>query len=107
MYFFLGGTEAVCSRVPKCQPQDLISFFYLSQLVSMQLIFFLAMTKYQDVQHRAQDEIDAVVGNRLPTFEDLRNLPYVRAIMKETLRWRAVAPSSTCFLVSHTIWPRN
>jgi cytochrome P450 len=73
----------------------------------MQLIFFLAMTKYQDVQHRAQDEIDAVVGNRLPTFEDLRNLPYVRAIMKETLRWRVVAPSSTCFLVSQTIWPRN
>jgi cytochrome P450 len=64
----------------------------------MDLIFFLAMAKHQNVQHRAQAEIDAVVGiNRLPTFEDLQNLPYVRAIVKETLRWQVVAPSSISF----------
>lgn len=62
----------------------------------MELIFFLAMAKHQDIQHRARDEIHAVVGSdRLPTFEDLPQLPYVHAIMKETLRWQAVAPSST------------
>ncbi|KIM79034.1 hypothetical protein PILCRDRAFT_574370 [Piloderma croceum F 1598] len=63
-------------------------------LVSMELIFFLAMAKYQNVQHKAQREIHAVIGsNRLPKFEDLHDLPYVHAIMKETLRWQAVAPS--------------
>ena len=47
------------------------------------------------MQRRAQAEIDAVVGrNRLPTFADAPRLPYVRAIMKEILRWRPVAPFS-------------
>ncbi|KAJ7227468.1 cytochrome P450 [Mycena pura] len=41
---------------------------------------------------KAQKELDAVVGHdRLPTFEDYDDLPYVRAIMNETLRWRPVA----------------
>ncbi|KAJ6552210.1 hypothetical protein DFH09DRAFT_925352, partial [Mycena vulgaris] len=41
----------------------------------------------------AQREIDAVVGHdRLPNFEDKDSLPYIRAIIKETLRWRPVSP---------------
>ncbi|EGS17163.1 uncharacterized protein CTHT_0064770 [Thermochaetoides thermophila DSM 1495] len=41
---------------------------------------------------KAQEELDLVVGpDRLPTFDDLRNLPYIRAIVAETLRWRPVA----------------
>lgn len=32
------------------------------------------------------------MGNdRLPTFEDLPRMPYVRAVASETLRWRPVA----------------
>jgi cytochrome P450 len=86
-------------EVLKYQP-TISNFIFLPQLVSMELIFFLAMTMHQDIQQRAQAEIDAVVGsNRLPTFEDLHDLPYVHAIMKETLRWQAVAPSSTSFRV--------
>lgn len=41
---------------------------------------------------KAQKELDAVVGpDRMPTFDDLENLPYIRAIASETLRWRPVA----------------
>ncbi|KAF7302672.1 Cytochrome P450 [Mycena chlorophos] len=41
---------------------------------------------------KAQAELDAVVGpNRMPDFSDLESLPYVRAIVNETLRWRPVA----------------
>ena len=29
--------------------------------------------------------------DRLPTFEDMANLPYVNAIASETLRWRPIA----------------
>ena len=55
--------------------------------------FLLACVKFG---HRfipkAQEELDLVVGpDRLPTFDDLRNLPYIRAIVAETLRWRPVA----------------
>ena len=42
--------------------------------------------------HKAQQEIDSVVGNeRLPTWEDQQDLPYVRAVIAETLRWRPIA----------------
>jgi cytochrome P450 len=51
------------------------------------------MRLYPHVMKKAQAEIDAVVGrDRLPMFEDQNDLPYVRAIVKEVLRWRPVAP---------------
>lgn len=46
-----------------------------------------------EAMKKAQKEIDAVVGcGHLPTFEDESSLPYVTAIVKETLRWRDVVP---------------
>ena len=51
------------------------------------------MTLYPEVQVRAQEEIDRVVGHdRLPDFGDRDNLPYVEALLMETLRWHPVAP---------------
>jgi cytochrome P450 len=29
-----------------------------------------------------------MVGDRIPVFEDLVNIPYIRCIMKEVWRWR-------------------
>jgi cytochrome P450 len=55
--------------------------------------FFLAMVVYPEVQHRAQAELDAVVGrDRLPAFSDREHLPYVKAVMSECLRWLPVLP---------------
>ncbi|KAH7374847.1 cytochrome P450 [Plectosphaerella cucumerina] len=55
--------------------------------------FFLAMILFPDVQKKAQEEIDRVVGaDRLPTTDDRSALPYVEAIVKEVLRWHPVAP---------------
>ncbi|KAF2425530.1 cytochrome P450 [Tothia fuscella] len=55
--------------------------------------FLLAMTLYPDVQAKAQAEIDQVIGpSRLPTFSDRDNLPYMDAIVRETVRWHTVAP---------------
>ena len=51
------------------------------------------MVLYPDVMRKAQHENDVVVGSgRLPTFDDIPNLPYVRPIVMEVLRWRTVAP---------------
>ncbi|KAJ5647166.1 cytochrome P450 [Penicillium lividum] len=50
--------------------------------------FFEAMLQFPDVQKKAQKEIDDVVGDRIPVFEDLESIPYVRCIMKEVWRWR-------------------
>jgi cytochrome P450 len=49
----------------------------------------LAMVAFPEVQRRAQAELDAVVGReRLPTYADAPRLPYMRAIIKEVIRWR-------------------
>ena len=54
------------------------------------------MALHPEVAKKAQAEIDAVVGNdRLPTFEDRADLPYVDALSKEVLRWNAVTPTGT------------
>ncbi|KPM36011.1 O-methylsterigmatocystin oxidoreductase [Neonectria ditissima] len=61
--------------------------------VSALACFFLAMTIFPEVQEKAQEEIDRVVGqDRLPTSADRHNLPYVEATVKEVLRWHPVAP---------------
>jgi cytochrome P450 len=53
----------------------------------------LAMLAYPATQARAQAELDTVVGrSRLPTFADYSHLPYIRAMVKEIIRWRTVAP---------------
>ncbi|KAI0043718.1 cytochrome P450 [Auriscalpium vulgare] len=56
-------------------------------------IFFLAMFQNPEVQRKAQEEIDRVVGHgRLPDYADQPDLPYITAVMKESLRWHAAAP---------------
>ncbi len=47
----------------------------------------LAMSLHPEVQARAQADLDRIVGDRLPTIEDMSSLPYIMAIVKETLRW--------------------
>ena len=57
------------------------------------ITFILAMILYPDVQRKAKAEIDQIVGNsRLPNFSDEGALPYVEAVLKETLRWHPVTP---------------
>lgn len=59
-------------------------------------VFLLAIALHPEVQARAQEEIDRVVGaHRLPDFVDRDRLPYVTAIMKEILRWHPPAPTGT------------
>lgn len=56
--------------------------------------FIRAMTLFQSVQEKAQAEIDKVVGSgRPPTFGDQADLPYLHAVILETLRWNPVATS--------------
>ncbi|KAF7760416.1 hypothetical protein Agabi119p4_11092 [Agaricus bisporus var. burnettii] len=57
-------------------------------------VFFLAMRLYPEVQRKGQAELDQVLNRRLPELNDSPNLPYINAIVKETLRWHPVAPFS-------------
>ena len=51
------------------------------------------MTLYPEVQKRAQEELDAVVGTqRLPFLTDKPNLPYLRALVLELHSWQPLGP---------------
>lgn len=55
--------------------------------------FVQAILVFPDVQARAQEGLDRVVGpNRLPTMDDGPNLPCIRACVKESLRRMSIAP---------------
>jgi len=63
------------------------------------------MVAFPEAQRRAQAELDAVVGrDRLPTFSDAPHLPYIHAIVRETLRWRPVAPLGVPHVATHEDW---
>ncbi|KAF9458366.1 cytochrome P450 [Collybia nuda] len=69
--------------------------------VSAVHFFFLAMAMYPGVQRKAQAEIDSIVGlNRLPDYNDRDSLPYINALVKETMRWQSVAPLATSHVCS-------
>ncbi|RFU29308.1 hypothetical protein B7463_g7033, partial [Scytalidium lignicola] len=55
--------------------------------------FIKAMALFPDAQRAAQRELDKVVGDKLPEFEDFDNLPYIRCVIKESLRWMPTAIS--------------
>ena len=55
--------------------------------------FFFAMSHNPDVQRKAREELDAVIGpSRLPCLADRESLPFVNAVVKEILRWHCAAP---------------
>ena len=77
-----------------------------SETTSSTLMWWtLAMVAFPQVQRRAQAELDAVVGcTRLPTFADAPHLPYVRAIIKEVLRWRPPVPLGVLHKATEDDW---
>ena len=49
------------------------------------------MMLHPEWQEKVQEEVDRVVGpDRLPTFADVPNLPTVRAVVKEDIRYRSI-----------------
>ncbi len=61
--------------------------------------WLLAMLVYPTIQARARAELDEVVGRaRPPTSADVPFLPYIRAMVKEILRWSSPVP----FGVAHS-----
>jgi len=63
------------------------------QVAEALLWFFLAMVAFPEKQRKCQEELDAVVGrSRMPVVDDGDNLPYMRATVRELLRWRPISP---------------
>ncbi|EMD63840.1 hypothetical protein COCSADRAFT_90707 [Bipolaris sorokiniana ND90Pr] len=55
--------------------------------------FIIALINYPGIQRKAQKEIDTVVGpDRWPRLKDYENVPYIRAIVDEVIRFKPSAP---------------
>jgi cytochrome P450 len=76
--------------------KDVAGTFYFAAndtTVAAVTSFFLAVLVYPEVQMRAQEELDRVVGRgRLPEYSDKDQLPYLNGIIRECLRWLPVIP---------------
>ncbi|KAF2856684.1 cytochrome P450 2E1 [Plenodomus tracheiphilus IPT5] len=55
--------------------------------------FCLAMAYYPQFLPMLHEELDRVCGDRLPRSEDRPNLPFLRAIIRECIRWRPPVPT--------------
>ena len=67
--------------------------------------WILAMTLNPDTMKKAQEEVDRVVGSdRLPDFDDEKDLPYIKAMVKEVLRWRPVNKFGMFHATSEDDW---
>ncbi|TFK27935.1 cytochrome P50 [Coprinopsis marcescibilis] len=64
--------------------------------------FLYAMSTHQSIQRKAQEEIDREVDmGRLPNFDDRQRLPYVNAVVKESMRWITVGPFAFPHALAH------
>ncbi|KAM5539417.1 hypothetical protein V8D89_006869 [Ganoderma adspersum] len=81
--------QNVCAAIYSGESPSIIG----EQTFSVLCSFFMAMALHPDEQKKAQAELDAVVGpSRLPNLNDMDKLPYVNAVIKETLRWHVPTP---------------
>ncbi|KAH9475493.1 Cytochrome P450 monooxygenase COX2 [Psilocybe cubensis] len=65
----------------------------LKKTISSSGTFFCQMALHPEIQRKAQEELDRVVGSkRLPTLDDRKSLPYLEAIYRELLRFKPPLP---------------
>lgn len=65
------------------------------------------LTKNPEIVRRAREEIDAVIADRVPTYEDVQRLPFVRLIVAETLRLYPAPPLLIRRLLEDTELPKG
>ncbi|KAF8217153.1 CYP63 cytochrome P450 monooxygenase-like protein [Mycena galopus ATCC 62051] len=67
-------------------------------------IYFFTM--YPDICARVREEVLAHVGpSRRPTYDDIRNMKYLRAVLNETMRLYPSVPFNVRENINATVWP--
>lgn len=92
---YAGGADTVSLKATRELPDNDAKQTCI-QTVSAMTTFFFQMTLHPEIQQRARDEIESVVGKGVfPTIDNKKDLPYTMALMKEMLRFAPVAPLGT------------
>ena len=63
---------------------DIIFLFFQTSNSLCFTLYLLA--KHPEVQERLAEEVRQVLGSRTPTYDDFERMPYMRAVLKESLR---------------------
>lgn len=87
---FIDATDAetgatMDDRQVRDEVMTLLMAGHESTAVTLSWAFFL-LGQHPDVQRKVRDELDAALGARAPSAEDLPRLPYLRQVLDETLR---------------------
>ncbi|KAI0517762.1 cytochrome protein [Xylaria bambusicola] len=93
--FYDSRGDEVSAEVQHCfQSAATTAYFGGSDTtVNTLCVFFYCIMNAPEVQRKAQEEIDRVIGNgRLPEYSDKDSLPYISAIVSESFRWHTVVP---------------
>jgi cytochrome P450 len=73
--------------------ESITMFFAGHETTARTLTFaWYALAKHPAVGAKLRAEIDTVLGDRSPTIEDLKHMPYTLQVIKETLRLYPAAP---------------
>lgn len=68
--------------------EHVITFTVVGYFTTMSLILWVLveLSYHPEVERKVTAEVNKVIGNRLPTFDDLNQLKYLSMVIKETLR---------------------
>ncbi|KAJ7674373.1 cytochrome P450 [Mycena rosella] len=77
--------------------QNLLTFLIAGHETSSGMMTFMVyfLLKHPDKMRKLRAQVDEVLGDRPVTYEDFSKLPYLIAVMRETLRLAATAPMRT------------
>lgn len=64
---------------------------------------FFYLLKHPDAYERAQNEVDTVIGKGAITVDHLTKLPYINAVLRESLRLSPTAPATASQAKEDTI----
>jgi cytochrome P450 len=81
--------EAGATRLNDQQVRDeVLALFIAGHETTANALTWLwyLLGEHPDVEQQVRDELQSVLGDRLPTLHDLSKLPYLEMVIKETLR---------------------
>ncbi|KAG9606124.1 cytochrome P450, partial [Aureobasidium melanogenum] len=87
-------TDSKMSDLESAYVVGMVGLAGILNTASALMTYILAMTLYPQWQSKLQAEADQVCGDRPPEPKDSPNMPVLRAVIKEIMRWRPVTPSS-------------
>ncbi|KAL8792584.1 MAG: hypothetical protein Q9195_004807 [Heterodermia aff. obscurata] len=66
---------------------------------------FFELSKRPEIQSRLRREIDTCIGAGLPTYEGIKSMRYLRAVLNESLRTHPIVPENSRQAVQDTVLP--